>query len=460
MTVELTERYSNKYYSRGFSAGKFGDTEWGTITEKGESAVKTSGPSQSTYPADGVSGSYWYTYLGSDSIDPASVSYPSSPKSGTPIKITVNKGKGNQYGGTISYQYEVSLDGGNSWSQLGLTTALTMDYTIPKGSPSFRARVQARDNMGFTSSTWIYGPQVTVINNAAPGVPGSITVPVSPRGGAQTTITWTAASDADGNLAGYELSRQLDGGGWTTLQAANKLSFVDTIPKGSRTVAYRVRAYDADNAYGGYRTSDTRTVVNNNPPRITCALSGDLGTKDAGFVVEYSVADDEGGAVTVTEQVGELVKRSYQVTLGQTAQYQVTGEHFMRILNGSHTLKITARDADGLTDSVTLTFTKAVYAASVTLEQPLAVDKPITLAIMSVLGQIPAGHTYKVEATNNAKDPSPVWQDVTNEVKKGVNIVFQNKIQAAGPAFNFRLNVARGNSGAPGYLQAITGGFQ
>ena len=49
MTVELTERYSNKYYSRGFSAGKFGDTEWGTITEKGESAVKTSGPSQGPY---------------------------------------------------------------------------------------------------------------------------------------------------------------------------------------------------------------------------------------------------------------------------------------------------------------------------------------------------------------------------------------------------------------------------
>ena len=36
--------------------------------------------------------------------------------------------------------------------------------------------------------------------------------------------------------------------------------------------------------------------------------------------------------------------------------------------------------------------------------------------------------------TNNAKDAAPVWQDATTEVKKGVNIVFENKTTTNGAA--------------------------
>ena len=264
------------------------------------------------------------------------MTYPSGPKSGVPITITVTP-RANTYGGTISYQYEYTLDGGNVWNQLALTTAASQQYTIPKGTQTFRVRVQARDNMGFTSSDWIYGPQVNVVNNSAPSAPPTITVPVSPRGGAQTTITWTASSDVDGNLAGYELERQLDGGSWTSLYTGAGLSYLDTIPKGTATVAYRVRAYDADGEYSGYTTSATRTVVNNNPPVITSSLSGDLGTKSAGFTVPYTVTDEEGGTVTVVEQVGNLVKRTHTPTLGQEQTFHVEdqdGDYFFtQILN-------------------------------------------------------------------------------------------------------------------------------
>ena len=241
--------------------------------------------SSGSYPTNAISGSYWYTYKGSDTIDPVSVSYPASPKSTVPITLTVTPSKGNTYGGTVSYQYEVSLDGGNSWNQLGLTTAVTQQYTIPKGTQTFRCRVQARDNLGFTSSDWIYGPQVTVINNSAPTAPGSITVPVSPRGGADTTITWTKSTDVDGNLSGYRLEGQVDGGDWTQLYDGPNLSYVDVIPKGALTAAYRVKAYDSDGEESPYTTSPTRTVINNNPPIITCDLSGDLGIKETGFTV-------------------------------------------------------------------------------------------------------------------------------------------------------------------------------
>ena len=437
-----------------------------TITdqqEKGSLIGPISGPSQSSYPSDGVQGNYWYTSQGSDNIDPTAVTYPSGPKSGVPITITVTP-RANTYGGTISYQYEYTLDGGNVWNQLALTTAASQQYTIPKGTQTFRVRVQARDNMGFTSSDWIYGPQVNVVNNSAPSAPPTITVPVSPRGGAQTTITWTASSDVDGNLAGYELERQLDGGSWTSLYTGEGLSYLDTIPKGTATAAYRVRAYDADGEYSGYTTSATRTVVNNNPPVITSSLSGDLGTKSAGFTVPYTVTDEEGGTVTVAEQVGNLVKRTHTPTLGQEQTFHVEdqdGDYFFtQILNGSQTVRITATDEGGLSSTLELSFTKAVHSMSVTLETPLEVEEAITVAIMSVLCGIPADASYQLLATNNAKDAEPVWQDVTADVAAGRNIIFTNQVQANGPAFNFKLSASRSEGGQGGYVKSLKGAFQ
>ena len=454
-------QWGNEYKGLFIRSGKVKEVI--PYTQKGSKVSDVSGTSQSTYPDDGVQGSYWYTYQGQDNIDPTAVTYPGGPKSGVPITITVTP-RANTYGGTISYQYEYSLDGGNVWNQLALTTAASRQYTIPKGTQTFRVRVQARDNMGFTSSDWIYGPQVNVVNNSAPSAPPTITVPVSPRGGAQTTITWTASSDVDGNLAGYELERQLDGGSWTSLYTGEGLSYLDTIPKGTATAAYRVRAYDADGEYSGYTTSATRTVVNNNPPVITSSLSGDLGTKSAGFTVPYTVTDEEGGTVTVAEQVGNLVKRTHTPTLGQEQTFHVEdqdGDYFFtQILNGPQTVRITATDEGGLSSTLELSFTKAVHSMSVTLETPLEVEEAITVAIMSVLCGIPADASYQLLATNNAKDAEPVWQDVTADVAAGRNIIFTNQVQANGPAFNFKLSASRSEGGQGGYVKSLKGAFQ
>ena len=46
------------------------------------------------------------------------------------------------------------------------------------------------------------------------------------------------------------------------------------------------------------------------------------------------------------------------------------------------------------------------------------------VAILGIVGHIPEDADLLVEATNNAKDPEPVWQDVTDEVLTETNIVF------------------------------------
>ena len=174
----------------------------------------------------------------------------------------------------------------------------------------------------------------------------------------------------------------------------------------------------------------------------------------------YTVTDEEGGPVTVTERVGSLVKRTYQAVLGQTNEFQLTGIYFMQILNGPQAVTIEATDEGGLTASLELPFTKAVYAASVSLAQPLEVEDAITVAIMSVLGSVPSDADYEILATNNANDAVPVWQDVTADVKAGRNIIFTNKAQANGPAFNFKVSAKRAPGGQGGYFSILRGGFQ
>lgn len=207
--------------------------------------------------------------------------------------------------------------------------------------------------------------------------------------------------------------------------------------------------------------SDDGTVSTNTAPAINTS-STNLGEKNAPFEFNYTVTDADGDTLTVTEKLdGKTtatrtgVASGAELTFGQGS----TAENFQRILNGSHTIQITASDGKEST-SLNATFTKSVTSATVTLTTPLAVDGDITVAVLQVTGSIPDDATFKVEVTNNANDPSPVWQDATVEVKKGVNIVFTNSTAANGAAFNFRVSVSRGASGTGGYIEAISGAFQ
>lgn len=210
--------------------------------------------------------------------------------------------------------------------------------------------------------------------------------------------------------------------------------------------------------------SDDGTVSTNTPPTITStsgASGVNLGSKTAAFSFKYTPNDADGDKLTVTEKLDGVVKKTRtNVASGTQLTFECasTAAEFQKILNGSHTITIEVSDGKA-SAAFTATFTKAVYKATITLKTPLAVSGDITAAVMSVVGQIPAGATYKVEATNNAKDTSPVWQDVTAEVKSGANIVFKNKTAANGAAFNFRITVERGTS-AGGYISGVSGAFQ
>ena len=351
-----------------------------------------------------------------------------------------------------------NIDGGSVWRQIYQGGATSAANTVPFGTESVMYRVKAYDSEGLESG-WRTSGQAIVINNTAPTIPGGITVPGAVQGGQPLDITWEASLDGENNLAGYSLERQVDGGTWETIFTGNALTFTDTITKGWQTVTYRVRAYDIHNAYSGFAVSETREVSNNTPPAIACEQAAALGVKSEGFDIPYSVEDEEGDEVTVTESVDSAALRTFAVTLGEENRFALRGMNFMQLLNGRHTLAITA--ADGTASAThSLSFEKLVTAASVTLEQPMPADGLITVCVLSVSGYIPGDAVYKVEVTNNALDDAPVWEDCTDEVKIGANHVFANETAANGFAFNFRLDAERGPSGVGGYITSVQGGFQ
>ena len=390
---------------------------------------------------------------------PGSISVPSSIMGGTNISISWAKSSDAE-SNLAGYKVERSTNGGSSWSQIYQGTATSTTNNVAFGTTSVMYRVKAYDTEGLESG-WRTSSQVTVVNNNAPSAPPSIAVPNDVKGGSTLVISWTAASDSDGNLSGYILERSTDGGSsYTQVYKGNALTYTDTITKGWSTVMYRVKAYDGYNAQSGYTTSTKRTVDNNTAPTITTSSAANLGTKSSGFTISYSVDDkDAGDTLTVTEKLDGTTKRTYTATRKTTNSFAVTGEYFQKITNGSHTMTVTVTDGKA-TVTKTFTFTKAVTAASITLAQPMEADAQITLCAITVGGLIPADAVFKVEVTNNGKDSSPVWEDATTEARNGRNHLFTNQTAANGFAFNFRVTAERGASGESGYIASIQGGFQ
>lgn len=233
-----------------------------------------------------------------------------------------------------------------------------------------------------------------------------------------------------------------------------------------------VSGYDCSNTYGSrpaftlpstLSVSDDGSVSVNTAPTISgsYATGTNLGTKTAGFNLTYTVADADGDTVTVKEYLDNVLQRTYTATLGATNTFQcVTAANFQTVLNGAHTLKVVANDGKADSAAYTITFTKKVTKATITLASALPADDIIQVMVMTLTSSIPADANLKVLVTNNANDSSPVWEDATADIKSGVNHVFTNKTAANGFAFNFKLSVERGASDTGGYISNIGGAFE
>ena len=200
------------------------------------------------------------------------------------------------------------------------------------------------------------------------------------------------------------------------------------------------------------------TFIVNKAPTIT-GTNSDLGNKTSGFSYTYTVADGDSEPVTVTEHIDNVLIRSYVASLNTAANASVTGNTWLKLANGKHTLKITATDGF---DTVTrvVTFTRVINKMVVQRTTPISASTMPTRIIVTLVKNVPYNAKVKVEVCNNGFDTAPVWEEFST-YDAGLAHTFSNKTKTAGQwGVNIRVTVDRNGGEGACYISEIGGNFE
>lgn len=301
----------------------------------------------------------------------------------------------------------------------------------------------------------------TITWNEPPTTPPTITPPDTVYSGRTARITWGASTDPDGDSITYRLERSYNNGAYTQVYSGAARAFDDTITTAMNTVRWRVKAVDSEGNESGYITTSTLSVIHNQPPVISGA-DGSIGVKSAAFSFAYTVTDADNDPVSVVEAVDGRALKTYNPTLGKENRMEVSGNEWVRLSQGNHTLTVTATDTSNGTTTRAMSFVKSVDFCSFVLtdEEIMGMpEKPERMTI-EVIRELAAGAILTVEVCNNAFDVVPTWEDATAAVLSGLAYVFTNNVKTASKwGVNIRARIDR--NGAVGNCRIYgVGGYK
>ncbi|WP_303408463.1 hypothetical protein [uncultured Alistipes sp.] len=241
--------------------------------------------------------------------------------------------------------------------------------------------------------------------------------------------------------------RRVDSGNYVQIGITTAKSITDTVPTSGTNYQVRVKAVDANGAESAYRTG-TATAISYNTAPVISGSNQNVGAKTAPLTYNYTVTDAEASSqtVTVTETVTNgsetITLRQYRATSGAQNTADLTSV-WLRLLAGTHVLKIVASDGVGGTATRQITFSRTVNR--IAASRAISTDAMVTKVFLSLYpADIPADAVLHCEVTNNPFDTAPVWEDISSKVGRFVHI-FQNTTAARGYGLAYRFTITKGS---------------
>lgn len=198
------------------------------------------------------------------------------------------------------------------WTRTPVTYNTYEEHVSTNGSnfSSFNATNIYYTRPAFTvPSSTIVNDDGELIFNSAPSAPTTINVPENILGGSTITISWSASTDPDDNLAGYYLEANInEDTDWIRIYTGTANQTTYLVDNSVDEIAFRVRAYDLYGATSDYTTSSLRTVVHNVPPTAPTSISVTNVIVGGNLTVTWDAATDSDGTIasyTLERRVNE-----------------------------------------------------------------------------------------------------------------------------------------------------------
>ena len=362
LTIIMRQSYGGSFELRIIS-GSLLQSYYHNVQKPGPAYDYVASNYSASYPNDGISGSYWYKYLGMENIDATSISYPTSIRGGDQIQLVFDV-DGLYFADkeSVKIRYQLAFDG-----TYGEIVDITVNnnnkryyqtITVPVGTNTFQAKFSVSDiNNIVVSNVTKEGPLVTVINNTAPvisGQDGDLGIFTNMNA---PDIKFTITDAEESNIS-YDIT--LNNQSIMSGQAVSGTEYTVTFPD---WVGLAFNTYtliiNADDGQGGTAIRTYTFTKANSTPMIS-GLDSDLGTFRYEYpTISYIITDpDEQIVIRKIELDSVIVAAEEAIILGQEYTYTITEEQMIALADGVHTIKITATDSEGATAKRTYQFTK------------------------------------------------------------------------------------------------------
>ena len=343
-----------------------GSNEWaqvasvsGTASSYTDNGISPNGQYQYRVRAKNAAGYSAYSTSGSIYTTPAA---PASVTLDKTAATTVQVNVTGTWVYAVTYDVELTYDGGATWSTVATSTSMPYSATVSGGTVQFRVRA----TRGALASAWTLSASLVTIT--PPLAPTIVQAPANPSAyGEQAEVAWTPNHPDGSSQVSAEIKVTNPGGTSTTYTVTTATSYQLT-PNATGTWTAQVRTKGLDPSYGEWSQSVSWAVAN--PPAVVITSPATDGTdiNALPMTVSWTVTDSTGVSTQriIIEGGSEILNRTLA---GDVRSLSLTASDVDLVDGETYTIRIRVMGGSGLVTEQTRIFDVSWLAPTAPLLQ-------------------------------------------------------------------------------------------